>query len=153
MNLKPAQIHAARAARQHLTASTRGSSDTDYLEILRRLAPMRPPSYEYPGTPVCLFDRHEPSDGSSEKTVGERVRREGLVIKGRFQHGHIAYVPSDEMPLFIGAFRKAKSLRWDGAWDQETVLETLQREGPLQKKDLGEGMSCKDLPRYKIRSS
>ena len=134
MSLTPAQIHAARAARQFLTLSTRGSSDADYLEILRRLAPMRPPSYEFPGTPVCLFDRHEPSDGASEKTVGERVRRDGLVIKGRFQHGHIAYVPSDEMPLFIGAFRKGKNL----GWDEETVLETLQREGPLQKKDLGE---------------
>ena len=134
MSLTPAQIHAARAARQFLTPSTRGSSDADYLETLRRLAPMRPPSYEFPGTPVCLFDRHEPSDGASQKTVGERVRRDGLVIKGRFQHGHIAYVPSDEMPLFIGAFRKSKNL----GWDEETVLETLQREGPLQKKDLGE---------------
>jgi Winged helix DNA-binding domain len=134
MNLTPAHIHAARAAKQFLAPSTRGSSDADYLEILRKLAPMRPPSYEFPGTPVCLFDRHEPSDGSSEQVVGERVRRDGLVIKGRFQHGHIAYVPSDEMPLFIGAFRKTKAL----GWDEETVLETLQREGPLQKKDLGE---------------
>jgi hypothetical protein len=134
MNLTPAQIHAARAAKQSLTPSTRGSSDADYLEILRKLAPMRPPSYEFPGTPVCLFDRHEASDGSSEKLVGERVRRDGLVIKGRFQHGHIAYVPSDEMPLFIAAFHKSKSL----GWDEESVLETLQREGPLQKKDLAE---------------
>jgi Winged helix DNA-binding domain len=143
MNLKPAQIHAARAAKQFLTPSARGSSDTDYLEILRSLAPMRPPSYEFPGTPVCLFDRHESSDGSSEQVVGERVRREGLVIKGRFQHGHIAYVPKDEMPLFIAAFRKTKSL----GWDEETVLETLQREGPLQKKDLGEvcGIKGKSL--------
>jgi Winged helix DNA-binding domain len=143
MNLKPAQIHAARAARQFLTPSTRGSSDTDYLEILRSLAPMRPSSHDFPGTPVCLFDRHEASDGASEKTVGERVRREGLVIKGRFQHGHIAYVPSDEMPLFIGAFRKTKNI----GWDEETVLETLQREGPLQKKDLGEvcGIKGKSL--------
>jgi hypothetical protein len=134
MNLKPSQIHAARAVRQFLAPSTQGSSDADYLEILRTLAPMRPPSYEFPGTPVCLFDRHESSDGSSAQTVGERVRREGLVIKGRFQHGHIAYVPSDEMPLFIGAFRKSKNL----GWDEETVLETLEREGPLQKKDLAE---------------
>jgi hypothetical protein len=134
IHLRPAQVHAARAVRQYLAPSTRGSSDADYLEILRNLAPMRPPSYEFPGTPVCLHDRHESSDGSSEKTVGERVRREGLVIKGRFQHNHIAYVPSDEMPLFIGTFRKTKLL----GWDEETVLETLQREGPLQKKDLGE---------------
>jgi Winged helix DNA-binding domain len=143
MNLTPAQIHAARAAKQFLAPSTRGSADTDYLEILRRLAPMRPPSYEFPGTPVCLFDRHESSNGSSEQVVGERVRREGLVIKGRFQHGHIAYVPSAEMPLFIGAFRKTKSL----GWDDETVLETLQREGPLQKKDLAEvcGIKGKSL--------
>ena len=134
MNLTPAQIHAARAAKQFLTPSTRGSSDADYLEILRHLAPMRPPSYEFPGTPVCLHDRHESSDGSSEKTVGERVRRDGLVIKGRFQHGHIAYVPSDEMPLFIGAFRKTKGF----GWDEQTVLESLQREGPLHKHDLGQ---------------
>ncbi len=132
--LKPQQIHATRAARQFLTPSTRGSSDSDYLEILRALAPMRPPSYEFPGTPVGLYDRHNASDGSSEKTVGERVRREGLVVKSRFQHGNVAYVPTDEMPLFIGAFKKSKGL----SWDDSAVLETLQREGPLQKKDLGE---------------
>jgi hypothetical protein len=132
--LTPAQIHATRAARQFLAPSRRGSSDSDYLEILRTLAPMRPPSYEFPGTPVCLHDRHVASDGASEKTVGERVRREGLVVKGRFQHGNIAYVPADEMRLFIGAFKKSKGL----GWDDTAVLETLQREGPLQKKDLGE---------------
>jgi Winged helix DNA-binding domain len=132
--LNPKQIHAARAARQFLTPSTRGSSDSDYLEIVRALAPMRPPSYEFPGTPVCLHDRHIPSDGSSEKIVGERVRREGLVVKSRFQHGNVGYVPSDEMPLFVGAFKKSKGL----SWDDSAVLETLQREGPLQKKDLGE---------------
>jgi Winged helix DNA-binding domain len=128
------QIHAARASRQFLTPSTRGSSNSDYLEIVRALAPMRPPSYEFPGTPVCLHDRHVPSDGSNEKTVGERVRREGLVVKSRFQHGNVGYVPTDEMPLFIGAFKKTKGL----SWDDSAVLETLQREGPLQKKDLGE---------------
>ncbi len=132
--LLPSQIHATRAARQFLAPSKQGSSDTDYLEILRALAPMRPPSYEFPGTPVCLHDRHLASDGSSEKIVGERVRREGLVVKGRFQHGNIAYVPAAEMPLFIGAFRKTRALNWDDT----AVLETLQREGPLQKKDLSE---------------
>ncbi len=132
--LTPKQIHAARAARQFLTPSTRGSSDSDYLEIVRALAPMRPPSYEFPGTPVCLHDRHVPSDGGNEKSVAERVRREGLVVKSRFQHGHVGYVPSDEMPLFVGAFKKTRGL----SWDDSAVLETLQREGPLQKKDLGE---------------
>lgn len=132
--LTPQQIHAVRAARQFLTPSTRGSSDSDYLEIVRALAPMRPPSYEFPGTPVCLHDRHVPSDGSSEKTVGERVRREGLVVKSRFQHGNVGYVPSIAMPLFVGAFKKSKAL----SWDDSAVLETLQREGPLHKKDLGE---------------
>ncbi len=132
--LTPKQIHATRAARQFLTPSTRGSSNSDYLEIIRALAPMRPPSYEFPGTPVCLHDRHIPSDGLSEKAVGERVRREGLVVKSRFQHGNVGYVPSFEMPLYVGAFKKSKGL----SWDDSAVLETLQREGPLQKKDLGE---------------
>jgi hypothetical protein len=141
--LQPAQIHAARAHRQFLTPSTRGSSDGDYLEILRALAPMRPCPYVFPGTPVCLDDRHEASDGSSSQVVGERVRRDGLVLKARFQHGNVGYVPTDEMPLFIAAFRKAKTL----GWDDEVVLETLQREGPLQKKDLGEmsGVKSKAL--------
>ena len=132
--LTPAQIHATRAARQFLAPSKQGSSDSDYLEILRTLAPMRPPSYEFPGTPVCLYDRHVASDGLSEKVVAERVRREGLTVKSRFQHGNVGYVPTDEMPLFIGAFRKSRGL----TWDDSAVLESLQREGPLQKKDLGE---------------
>ncbi len=56
------------------------------------------------------------------------------MVKSRFQHGNVGYVPTDEMPLFTGAFKKFKSL----SWDDSAVLETLQREGPLQKKDLGE---------------
>ncbi len=132
MKLVPAQIHAARAQRQFLMPNMRGSSDGDYLEILRALGPMRPCPYVFPGTPVCLDDRHEASDGSSSQVVGERVRRAGLVIKARFQHGNVGYVPTDEIGLFIAAFRKFKTL----GWDDTAVLETLQREGPLQKKDL-----------------
>jgi Winged helix DNA-binding domain len=143
MQPSPTQIYAARAQRQFLTPSTRGSSDADYLEILRSLAPMRPCPYAFPGTPVCLDDRHEPSDGASSQTVAERVRRAGLVVKARFQHGNVGYVPTEEMPLFIAAFRKTKTL----GWDETLVLETLMREGPLQKKDLAEmsGIKSKAL--------
>jgi hypothetical protein len=143
MQLSPAQIYAARAQRQCLTPSTRGSSDADYLEILRSLAPMRPCPYVFPGTPVCLDDRHEASDGANAEEVGERVRREGLVTKARFLHGNIGYVPTDEMPLFLAAFQNSKAL----GWDESVVLETLMREGPLQKKDLAEmsGVKGKNL--------
>jgi hypothetical protein len=134
MKLSPVDIHATRAARQFLLPSAQGRSDTDYLAILRTLAPMRPPSYEFPGTPVCLFDRHQASDGSSPQQVGERVRRQGLVVKARFQHNNVAYVPADEMPLFVAAFKKPREL----GWDDRTVLDVLEHEGPLHKKDLAE---------------
>ena len=39
-----------------------------------------------------------------------------------FQHGNVGYVPSFEMPLFVGAFKKSKGL----SWDDSAVLETLQ---------------------------
>ena len=95
---------------------------------------MRPPSFEFPGTPVCLFDRHEASLGESEQVVGERVRRNGLVVKGRFQHGNVGYVPSDEMALYVAAFKKPRDL----GWDDQSVLDVLEHEGPLHKKDLAE---------------
>lgn len=128
------QIHAARAARQHLTRSSRGSSDADYLAILRELAPMRPPSYEFPGTPVVLYDRHEDAAGGSPQAVGERVRRQRLVFKGRFQGGRIAYVPTDELPLYLTAYRRPRRL----TLTESTVLEALEHEGPLHKSDIAE---------------
>jgi hypothetical protein len=143
IQLQASQIYATRAHRQSLTDSSRGSSDADYLKILRSLAPMRPCPYAFPGTPVCLDDRHESGDGASSQVVGERVRRERFVVKARFQHGNVGYVPTDEMPLFAAAFGKTKTL----GWEETLVLETLMREGPLQKKDLAtmSGVKGKDL--------
>lgn len=138
-DISPGRILAARAARQHLTASARGSSDTDYLRILGELAPMRPPSHEFPGTPVLLFDRHEDAAGATPLEVGERVRRARRVFKGRFQGGRVAYVPTDDVPLYLAAYRKDRGL----SLAAESVLAALEREGPLHKADIAAASGVK----------
>ncbi|HEX7005002.1 MAG TPA: crosslink repair DNA glycosylase YcaQ family protein [Trueperaceae bacterium] len=130
----PEQILAARAVRHHLTPSSRGSSDSDYLEIVGQLGPLRPPSFEFPGTPVVLFDRHEDAAGSSAQEVGERIRRQRLVFKGRFQGGKVAYVRTSDVPIYLAAFRRERPL----TGPERVVLEVLESEGPLHKSDLAE---------------
>jgi len=129
-----AQLLAARAKRHHLTPSTRGSSDSDYLRILTQLAPFRPPANEFPGTPAVLYDRHEDAAGATAMEVAERIRRNRLVFKARFQGGRVAYVPIAEVPLFIAAYQKERTLTLEA----QAVLETLEREGPLHKPDIAE---------------
>ena len=95
---------------------------------------MRPPSYEFPGTPVVLFDRHTDAAGSTPQEVGERVRRQRLVFKGRFQGGRVAYVRTEDVPLYLAAFRRER-IQGDAA---RRVLSVLESEGPLHKTDLAE---------------
>lgn len=128
------QVLTARAKRHHLTPSTRGSSDSDYLRILAQLAPFRPPANEFPGTPALLHDRHEDSAGATAMTVAERVRRNRHVFKARFGGGRVAYVPTSELPLFIAAYRKERDLTLEA----QAVLATLEHEGPLHKPDIAE---------------
>ncbi|HEX2863336.1 MAG TPA: crosslink repair DNA glycosylase YcaQ family protein [Deinococcales bacterium] len=121
---------AARQRRQFLSPSSRGQTDGDYLRILGALAPVRPPSFSFPGTPVCLAGRHE----DPTPRPGESVRREGRVVKARFQHGLVAYVPREDLRLFAAAH--ARPLLPDRTTD--TVLEALRAEGPLPKSLIAE---------------
>jgi hypothetical protein len=125
-----ARIQAVRAARQHLAPSTRGRTEADYLRFVRELGPVRPPAYEFPGTPAVLFDRFD----EDMRALAERVRRKGKVFKGRFQHGNIAYVALADLNLYWSAFRKEAG---HGA-DERRILETLERSGPLHRSDLAD---------------
>ncbi len=129
------QIHALRAQRQYLAPSVRGSSDTDYLTILRALGPLRPPAHAFPGTPALLAERHR-SPHEGPLVVAERVRRQGRVVKGRFQHGHVAYVALEDVPLYWAAF--CLPLEPHVLSAEGRVLETLEREGPLHKTELSQ---------------
>ena len=123
--LAPAEVHAARAHRQRLAPSQQGRDDEDYLQIVRALGPLRPPSHAYPGTPVLLHDRF---NGDVIATA-ERVRREGWVFKGRFNSGLVAYVATDEVGLYRAAF--ARPLR--AGEDTERIIGVLGSEGPLHR--------------------
>ncbi|HWG83872.1 MAG TPA: crosslink repair DNA glycosylase YcaQ family protein [Deinococcales bacterium] len=141
LRLDREELRAARAHAQYLTAARRGVNDADYLEVLRALGPMRPPAHAFPGTPVLLHDRHE---GDPVGTA-ERVRRERRVLKGRFQHGHVAYVAAEDLALYAAAF--ARPIPGDLAGPAAAVVETLEREGPMHRADLApaSGVRGKEL--------
>ena len=121
---------AVRQARQFLALSRRGETDGEYLTILAALAPIRPPSFVFPGTPVCLCGRH----ADPGPATGERVRRAGLVVKARFQHGLVAYVPRKDIGLYAAAYARPFQEDLLGL----AVLDVLRAEGPLPRSLIAE---------------
>jgi hypothetical protein len=129
-------LHHLRSVRQGLALGHHIESEGDYLRLLRRLAPWRPPAFDFPGLPAYSPDRCCGDDDatSTARRLAESVRRQGLLVKGRFQHSHIAYVALEDIAHYAAAFAKA-IIPND---QEERVLQTLKQEGPLHKQDLAQ---------------
>jgi hypothetical protein len=140
-----AQLGWLRAVRQGLALGHQIETEADYLALLPRLAPWRPPAFEFPGLPAYSPDRCANDNGSvaSARALAESVRRQGLLVKGRFQHGHIAYVPVQGIDRYAAAFTKAII----PSAQEERIVQTLKQEGPLHKQDLAQlaGIKGRDL--------
>jgi len=99
--------------------------------LLRTLQPVSTGAYARPGSPPRLA--HRTAFDDSRATARLRGRRR--LVKGRFQGGGIGYVLAEDLELYANAFWKplTKTSR-----TQETVLDAVQRAGPLTARQIKE---------------
>jgi len=95
-----------------------------YDELFHLMSPVMPPYWCRPGSPPSLVFRANFNEYGH--VFGMRSRR--AIVKGRFQSGSVAYVFSDELPLFASIYSKDKSSL---TFSETTILELLQQEGPM----------------------
>lgn len=138
------RILAERMRRQGLTDSIVRTKDL--LDLFRRLQPVSPLAYSYPGSPPRLIHRTSFDDGEA---LGE-LRSERTIVKGRFQRGRVGYVHRDDLALYGTAFRKPikalnethdrvlEAVREIGPADSDQIKEAVDADGgePLLKKQI-----------------
>ena len=123
---KPSVL-AHRLERNGLGGKMRGEGE--YLKLFRRLQPVAPIYFSYPGSAPRLVHR---TLGSDEE-LAEGLRGERLAVKGRFWGGQVGYVVAEELALYAAAFCKPIQ-RFTP--EQEQILEILRH---------GEGMSTQQV--------
>jgi len=106
-------------------------SKGDVVELFRKLQPVAPLAYSYPGTPPRLIHRTDFHDGE----VLDELRGERTIIKGRFQKGRVSYVLAEELQLYATAFRKPLADLND---TQQRVLDVVQEIGPANTDQITE---------------
>lgn len=120
----------AERQRRHGLAAPLASVD-GYEALFARLQPVAPIANSRPGDPPRLVHRTRFDDGAE----ADRRRATRQMVKGRFQGGTIGYVLADDLPLHAAAFRRPLA-RLDPT--QQTVLEVVQREGPVTPRQIKE---------------
>ncbi len=126
--INPEKITALRFRRQRL--SNPAQSEQEYQELFRMLSPVMTPYWCCPGDPPSI----SPRAGFEEKILCNRLRLEHKLIKGRFQKGNIAYIFTDELPLFGAVYQKAIPLTGQA----QEILDLFRREGPLTVQGIKE---------------
>jgi hypothetical protein len=102
----------------------RKADRSEYNELFRLMSPVRTPYWCRPGSPPSLV--HRAGFIEYGHVFDMRSRRE--IVKGRFQGGGIAYIYSDELPLFASVYSKD---RRKPSYEEFEILELLLREGPM----------------------
>ena len=124
-------IVAARMARHGLGGRVR--TESEYRVLFRRLQPVAPAHFSYPGSPPRLVHRVAADDAA----LADQMRACRELVKGRFARGVIAYVLADDLELYATAFRQPLA----GLTSvQEQVLATLGSTGPLSTRQLRDEM-------------
>ena len=95
-----------------------------YNDLFRLMSPVLTPFWCRPGSPPGLVFRA----GFDEYSHVYDMRSRRIIVKGRFQGGGIAYVFSDELPLFAAVYSKDRRRL---SYREVELLEMLEREGPL----------------------
>lgn len=113
--------------------------ETEFPKLFRQLSPVRPVSWSCPGSPPELRYRTEFDSGV---LCGE-LRSMHKLLKGRFQGGCIAYVLTEDFPLFAALYRDSKPL----SHSEQEMLTLFQREGPMNIGLVREitGLRAKDI--------
>ena len=120
---------AGRMRRQGLTEPAR--TRDDYETLFRRLQPVSPIYFSYPGSPPGLVHRAAFDD----QRVADEWRRTRKIVKGRFLRGTIGYVFGDELALYANAFQRPLE-RFDRK--QQILYDVLAHVGPLTPRQIKE---------------
>jgi hypothetical protein len=100
-------------------------------ELFRKLQPVAPLAYSYPGSPPRLKHRTTFDDGEALDDL--RGSRE--IVKGRFLGGRIGYVRASDLELYGAAFRKPLRELND---TQHRVMDAVQEIGPADTNQIKE---------------
>lgn len=120
-------VLAERMERQGLVRPV--TTPEEYTPLFRRLQPVSPVYFSYPGSPPGLV--HRTTFDDHEVTAAWRETRE--IVKGRFLRGTIGYVFADDLALYANAFqRPLERLNRN----QKLVFDTLKNAGPLTPRQL-----------------
>lgn len=111
----------------------------DYRMLFRRLQPVAPVHFSYPGSPPRLVHRVGFDDG----TEADRLRAGRAIVKGRFLGGRIGYVWAGDLGLYATAFRRPLD-RMSGA--QEAVWEIVRETGGVTPRQIKEETRLRDAP-------
>jgi hypothetical protein len=122
MELNALDVAAARLRRQCLTDPV--ATEVDYLKLFRLMQPVAPPAYSRPGDPPKLEKRVAFDD----RECANRLRRERIIVKGRFLSGNVGYVFAEQLATYAAAFRRPLSA---GDYTLDIVQEVVQRHGPI----------------------
>jgi len=126
-----------RLERQGFLNPLQDSHDVDaYIQLFRLLQPVSPVFNSRPGSPPRLVHR----TAFDDSLKADKLRKEGRLVKGRFQGGRIGYVLEDDLGLYGSIFRKpiqkVQPLH-------EEVLSMIQHSGGISKDQLKEELPYK----------
>jgi len=102
-----------------------------YLELFRRLQPVAPVHFSYPGSPPRLVNRTRLDDAAE----ANRLRARRSVVKGRFARARIAYVLAEDLGLYAAAFRRPM-VQLNAT--QAHVLEVVRGAGGITPRQIKE---------------
>ena len=120
---------AERLIRQGLICPV--SSPKQYIELFKRLQPVSPVHFSYPGAPPQLTRRTTFDDTE----LADSFRAEREIVKARFLHGTIGYVLADDLADYAVAFMKPLT---KFTYFQHQVLEAIRHTGPLTPRQVKE---------------
>ena len=122
-------ILAARMQTQAFAPQCHGPEG--YVKLFRKLQPVSPPAFAYPGSPPTLVGRTE----FQEEPLVSRMRARREIVKGRFLGGTVGYVLAADLEDDANAFRRPIT---SPNSVQQDVLHAVRHAGPLTPRQLRE---------------
>jgi hypothetical protein len=127
--LAKSTLLAERLKRQGLICPV--STPKQYIALFKRLQPVSPVHFSYPGAPPQLTRRTTFDDTE----LADSFRAEREIVKARFLHGTIGYVLADDLADYAVAFMKPLT---KFTYFQHQVLEAIRHTGPLTPRQVKE---------------
>ncbi len=116
------------------------TKSAEYLDLFSELSPLAPKWATRPGNPPVLQHRTLFDD----ELVGDVMRSDRKIVKGRFCSGGVSYVTADDLAMHATTF--AKPMTKPNEIDEQ-VLEAICTEGPFSPRQIKEqtGILVKDI--------